>query len=74
MLQENGEIVMIKCPKCGKDLPKGARFCPYCMYRFEKSENVVGATTYNINTNMVEDTLIMFLNLMRCRELMLAIF
>ena len=51
MLQENGEIVMIKCPKCGKDLPKEARFCPYCMYRFEKSENVVGATTYNINTN-----------------------
>lgn len=42
---------MIKCPKCGKELPKEARFCPYCMYRFEKNENVVSAITYNINAN-----------------------
>ena len=24
---------MIKCPKCGDELPKESRFCPYCMHR-----------------------------------------
>ena len=25
---------MIKCPKCGKEIPKEANFCPYCMEKF----------------------------------------
>lgn len=27
------------CPKCGKELPKNAKFCMYCGYSFEKSND-----------------------------------
>ena len=25
---------MIKCPKCGREIPEEANFCPYCMEKF----------------------------------------
>lgn len=33
---------MVRCPKCFKDKPLGAKFCPHCTHRVTNSEVLAG--------------------------------
>lgn len=44
--------MVIKCPKCGKEIPKEANFCPYCMEKFVGENNTKHFVQMNKSPNI----------------------
>lgn len=44
---------MKKCPKCGKELPNEAGFCPYCMEKLTEEENYINSDNRRSKSKLV---------------------